>query len=122
MIIGYACITNTAVTLNEMVETPIATFNFSRVWNCLVETEGFIDDKKKNGNRSKSNCTSMRVMKHRSFDMILIIMMENNDCRGKIQKGFVKIWFKKAKKNRESYATGVKKGFHIKRKVSLHWH
>lgn len=49
MFIGYACITDTAVTLNEMVETPIATFNFSRLWNCLVETEGFIDDKKKNG-------------------------------------------------------------------------
>lgn len=47
MIIGYACITNTAVTLNEMVETPIATFNFSRVWNRLVEKEGSIDDKKR---------------------------------------------------------------------------
>lgn len=49
MIIGYACITNTAVTLDEMVETPIATFNFSRVWNRLVEKEGSIDDKKKYG-------------------------------------------------------------------------
>lgn len=47
MIIGYACITNPAVTLNEMVETPIATFNFSRVWNRLVEKEGSIDDKKR---------------------------------------------------------------------------
>lgn len=46
MIIEYACITNTAVTLNEMAETPIATFNFSRVWNRLVETDGSIDDKK----------------------------------------------------------------------------
>lgn len=64
----------------------------------------------------------MCVIKYCNFDMILIIMMENNDCRGKIQKGFVKIWFKKVKKNREIYVIGVKKGFYIKRKVFLYWY
>eukprot|EP00105_Crassostrea_gigas_P045177 XP_019929325.1 PREDICTED: uncharacterized protein LOC105344449 isoform X2 [Crassostrea gigas] len=38
------------------------------------------------GDRSISNCTSTRVTKHRNFNMILMIMMENNDCRGKIPK------------------------------------
>lgn len=38
------------------------------------------------GDRSISNFTSTRVTKHRNFNMILMIMMENNDCRGKIPK------------------------------------
>lgn len=47
MIIGYVCIINIDVILNEMVEMFIVIFNFFRVWNCLVEKEGCIDDKKR---------------------------------------------------------------------------
>lgn len=46
MIIEYVCIINIVVILNEMVEMFIVIFNFFRVWNCLVEIDGFIDDKK----------------------------------------------------------------------------
>lgn len=75
--------------------------------------------------RSESRCTqtSMRLTKHGNFDLILIIVMENNDCKGKKTKHSIKILFKEPKKDKKKcYAASLKKGFYIKWKVSLHMH
>lgn len=53
--------------------------------------------------RSESRCTqtSMRLTKHGNFDMILIIVMENNDCKGKKTKHSINILFKEPKKDKK---------------------
>lgn len=54
--------------------------------------------------RSESRCTqtSMRLTKHGNFDLILIIVMENNDCKGKKTKHSIKILFKEPKKDKKN--------------------
>lgn len=74
--------------------------------------------------RSESRCTqtSMRLTKHGNFDLILIIVMENNDCKEKKRSIPSKFCSRNQRRIKKCYAASLKKGFYIKWKVSLHMH
>lgn len=83
LIFGYVYITNTAVALNKMVKTPLGSCYLSSMRNCLVETERSMKDKKR-GQKGITLYAGIHPFDtHSMLNVILIMVMENNDCKGK---------------------------------------
>lgn len=84
LILGYVYVTKTAVTLNEMLKTPLlGSCYLSSMWNRFVETEGSTKDKKRGQKRITLYAGIHAFDTDIKANMILIIVMENNDCKAK---------------------------------------